>query len=75
MATMKKIFDKNPHARIVITAVTLETLNEITQIGKTFDIEDMEILNISAAKAKKLGSYHLMQSENPVWICSFQGKQ
>lgn len=72
---LKKLFEKNPHVRIVITAVTLETLNEITQIGKSFDIEDLEILSISAAKARKLGSYHLMQSENPVWICSFQGKR
>ena len=30
-----------------------------------------EILQMQVNRVKKLGSYHLPQAENPVWICSF----
>ena len=71
--TIKKLLEMNPSVRIVINAVTLETLKELTDIETIFDIEDFEMICISASKSRKLGAYHMMQSENPVWICSFQG--
>lgn len=57
--------------RVVITAVSLETLDEMKQIEKRFEVEDFELVQIQTTKTKKVGSHLMMQGENPIWICSF----
>ena len=66
---------KNARARVVVTAITLETLSQLletvrqlrTQGEYTFDI-----VQLSAARARELGggSMHLMTGQNPVYICT-----
>ena len=65
------IYEKNPRARVVITAVTAETIAEMTQLMKEFPMEDDEIVQLQAARSRKAGRYHLMTAENPIWIGSF----
>lgn len=62
----------NPEMRIVITAVTMETICEVKEILSSYDIHKEEIVQIQANRARKAGSYHLLQAENPVWICAFE---
>lgn len=57
--------------RVVINAVSLETMAEIQSVLKEFDTEDVCIEQISVSRARELGSYHLMTAENPVLIASF----
>ncbi len=57
--------------RVVINAVTLETIAEIQSVIKDFDIADLTIEQISVSRARELGSYHLMTAENPVLIAAF----
>lgn len=64
------LLKKNPHVRIVVNTVTLETLAELTEISKEFDFSD--IAEISVAKPRKLGNYQLMTAQNPVFIFTFQ---
>lgn len=61
---------KNPNVRIVANAVTLETLAELTEIAKEFKFSD--VAEISVAKPRILGKYHLMTAQNPVYIVSLQ---
>ena len=68
------LLQKNPEIRIVITCITLETLTECTQILKEKDFQDTEIVQVGVTKAREAENYHLMQSENPVWIISFSGR-
>ena len=65
------IYRKNPHARLVITAVTVETIAEMTQLMKEFPVEDDEIVQIQTARGRKAGRYRLMTAENPIWIGAF----
>ncbi len=67
------LFEKNPKIRIVANAVSLETLQELMEIEKRFQVEDFDLLQLSATRTRVLGSYHMMQGENPIWICSFTG--
>ncbi len=60
---------KNPAARLVITAITLETLQRAIQALQRHDIEP-QITSISAANAKKVGASHMMMGQNPVYIIS-----
>ena len=72
--SMKGIIDcllkKNPHVRIVINAVTLETVSELTELSKAFDYCD--IAEVSVAKPRVLGRYRLMTAHNPVYIFTLQ---
>lgn len=67
------LLKKNPRVRIVVDAVTLETVGEANAILKTLPVEDVDIVSVTVAKAKNAGAYHLMESMNPVYIFSFTG--
>lgn len=68
---LQVLYRKNPHMRIVINAISMETIAELREVLKAFLVEEEEILQMQVSRVKKLGSYHLPQAENPVWICSF----
>lgn len=65
------LYEKNPEMRVVVNAVTLETASEIFTLLKKYPTHDLEILQMQVNRAKEVGTYHIMQAENPVWICSF----
>ena len=65
------LYQKNPKARIVVNAITLETVSEVTELLKTLPVEKEEVIQIQVSRAKAAGGYHLMQAENPVYILSF----
>ena len=67
------IFEKNPEARVVINAVTVETVAEAAEAMKELPVKDTDIVQLSAARGRKLGRYHLMTGMNPVFIISFEG--
>lgn len=71
MDILQALYRKNPHIRIVINAISMETIAELKEALGAFPVEDEEILQMQVNRVKKLGSYHLPQAENPVWICSF----
>ena len=58
----------NPCARICVTAITLETLSSMLECLRSRGIEDADIVQVSVARADKVGSYHLMRAENPIYI-------
>ena len=68
---LQTLYRKNPHMRIVINAISMETIAELKEVLDTFPVEEEEILQMQVSRVKKLGVYHLPQAENPVWICSF----
>lgn len=70
---LKVLFSKNPQMRIVVTAVSLETIAETTRLLKEFTLTETETVSVTVAKAKELGNYHLMMGQNPVFIFSFRG--
>lgn len=56
---------KNPEVRIVVNAISLETIAELTGLAKVYD---MELVMVTVAKANPVGAYHLMMGQNPVMI-------
>ncbi|MBQ4370415.1 MAG: precorrin-6A reductase [Oscillospiraceae bacterium] len=67
------ILQKNPNARVVINTVTAESFAEVVDCIKDLPVRDVDILQLSAARGRKLGRYHLMTAQNPVFIISFTG--
>ena len=68
------LLEKNPDIRIVINSVTIETLEETTQVIREFGLVEEEITCINVSKARKLGKYHLMTAQNPVYIAVVRGR-
>lgn len=65
---LRLLLDKNPHVRIVANLITLESIGEITACLREFGFGDSEVAQLSVAKSKKAGAYHLMMGQNPVYI-------
>ena len=59
---------KNPRARIVATAITLETVAEMSALSKDFGFTETEAVLLTAARDRKAGPYRLMTGQNPVYI-------
>lgn len=68
---LSALYQKNSQMRVVINAISLETICEIKEVLSAFPIQNEDVVQIQASRAKRVGTYHLMQAENPVWICSF----
>lgn len=69
------LIEKNPQVRIVINCITLETVSEALETAKKFGFEENEIVQLSAARSKAIGRYHMMMGENPIYIITLQNPQ
>jgi precorrin-6Y C5,15-methyltransferase (decarboxylating) len=67
----------NPNVRVVINAVTLETLALAhSLIGKYAHEKDgADIVQIGVSVAREAGGYRLLKAENPVFVISFGGAE
>ena len=61
---------RNPDVRIVASAVTPETVGRLAELMRAF--EDAELVQVSVARSRRAGEYHLMEGMNPVWIATMQ---
>ena len=67
---LELLLAKNPHVRIVANAVTMETAAELSEAAKPFSYSDICCVNVS--RGRKMGRYHLMTAQNPVYIVTMQ---
>lgn len=74
MEILRALREKNPAMRVVINAISIETVCELKAVMENFEIENQEIIQMNVSRAKKLGNYNLMQANNPVYIMSFNFK-
>lgn len=68
------LLEKNPKVRIVINCITLETVTEAMNAIRDFRLEDVDIVQLAAARSKSIGRYHMMMGENPIYIISCSGR-
>ena len=71
---LQLLLAKNPQVRVVINAITLETVAEANSCFKELGFTDVDITQIQATKAKKVGPYEMMMGQNPVYIFAGTGK-
>lgn len=70
MDIMDYLMALNQEIRVVLNAVSLETLAEIRELETRYGLE-LDIRQIQVSRSRKLGSHHLMQAQNPVYIVAF----
>ena len=73
-AIVKLLLEKNPKVRMVINCITLETVTEAMNAIRDFDLTDVDIVQLGAARSKSIGRYHMMMGENPIYIISCTGR-
>lgn len=64
---------KNPAVRVVVTAVTLETLAEAGSVLGSLGFLNIETTQLAVSRAVPMGSHHLLTAQNPVFIIRAQG--
>ncbi|QOX63580.1 precorrin-6y C5,15-methyltransferase (decarboxylating) subunit CbiE [Anoxybacterium hadale] len=69
-AILEVLIQKNPKIRVVINAITLETVSEALNQLSRLGFEGVDIVQIFAAHGKAAGNSHLMMGQNPVFIIS-----
>lgn len=66
-AIVDAALDKNPDARICVSAIALETLSAavaaLTAKGQT-----VQVSQIAVSRAKAVGGLHLMMAQNPIYL-------
>lgn len=68
-----ELLNKNPDIRIVINAVTVETMTEAAECAKHFGFTEYETVSVNIARSHNLGRYHMMTAQNPVSVITLQG--
>ena len=66
------LLEKNPKIRVVATAISLESIAELTACMKEFPWSAVEVISMQVAHDKKAGPYHLMTGQNPIYIFTMQ---
>ena len=68
------IREKNPFVRVVINAISLETMMQVLKYTEENGIEDAEVIQVVVSRAKKVGGYHMMNGQNPIYVISFTSR-
>ena len=72
-AVLELIMKKNPGARIVATAIMLETIGAVLSGFARLGLDGVEVVQLTAARARSIGGGHMMTGQNPVYILSGGG--
>ena len=64
----------NPQIRLVLTAITLETLEEARHVLSAHGFA-IEITQLAVTRATEMGRYHLLRAENPIFLISGRPEQ
>lgn len=66
-AVIKAVMEKNPKARICISAIAMETLTAAVAALQENGVEPF-VTQISVSKMKKAGELHLLLAQNPIFL-------
>ena len=65
---------RNPRVRVVINTISLESLGEAVSWLERRKISG-EIVSLQTARGRRVGRYHLMEGQNPVYVIAFGGEE
>ena len=65
---IRGVRDKNRGVRVVASAVSLETLNEIMEVMREIPNSRVDIIQLTIGKTVTVEKYHMVKALNPVFI-------
>jgi len=66
-AVIDTVLRKNPRARIVVNAITLETLQDTLHSFERHNLRS-QIQCLSVTEVEAIGRYHMMKAQNPIYV-------
>lgn len=69
------VSERSPSARVVISAITAETFALALTKLKAIGAKDLEIVQLSVARGRSVGSSHMMTAQNPIFLLSYGGSR
>jgi precorrin-6Y C5,15-methyltransferase (decarboxylating) len=69
---LDELLQNNAGLRIVLNLIALESLNQALTYIKEKNLSS-EIVALQVSKAEKIGPYHMMQGQNPIYIITIHG--
>lgn len=70
---IRAVLGKNPRARLVVSAIALETLAAATETLRGLFVPNLEVTQIAASRAAVRGGCHMLAAQNPVFLISGGG--
>ncbi len=70
---LQALLAKNPRIRVVITAITVETLADSVRMLERLGFTEVDITQLAVSRTRKAGARHMLTALNPVFIISGQG--
>jgi precorrin-6Y C5,15-methyltransferase (decarboxylating) CbiT subunit len=61
------LLQNNSGLKIVLNVITLESLNQAVSYINERNLQ-AEIISLQVSKAEKIGSYHMLRGQNPIYI-------
>lgn len=73
LPVLQALYTKNPAMRIVINAVTMESICGIQTAleSGSLPVTNLQTVQVAVNRANPVGNYHLLQANNPVFIFAF----
>ena len=71
---IKTVRRKNPRVRVVLAAISLETVKGAVEAMEEGLLLDAEVVQIWVSRSQELGKFHLMKGENPIYVISSGGE-
>ena len=69
---LQALYERNPQMRVVATAISLETISELSEVRQHFSLGSYEMVQVQVSRGRNVGDYQLMQGENPIFIVTLQ---
>lgn len=69
------VLEKNPSARLVMTAVTLESVAEMNRAAKELNFTEADVACLNVSRGRAAGPYRLMTAQNPVYVFTLQRRE
>ncbi|WP_022769006.1 precorrin-6A reductase [Butyrivibrio sp. NC2007] len=69
---IKSCMKDNGPVRFVVNCVTLETLGKTMEVISAMGAANTEVVQLSAARFKEVGTYHMADGMNPVFVIAFE---
>ncbi len=66
-AVIASVLKKNPKVRMVVNAITLETLQETLNAFERHNLRS-QIQCLSVTDLEQVGKYHMMKAQNPIYV-------
>lgn len=68
------VFARNPAARVVVAADTLDALTRALEGFRRLGLTDVDVAQIAVTKTRGLGKTSRMTAQDPVWVVSGEGE-